>query len=161
MAVQEIPSDFKWLFLVGPVWIMAACTFQAIRRKRAGLPIFMPKTPTAFERQTWISVGPNAFFAVRNCGWIRVTETAVSIGVHFPFNLAVPRFLTEGFGIEADMRLEDILDLEERQSALLGSGLTIRYRAVGTTRASTIWTARRDTLARKIANMRRKRGATG
>ncbi len=159
MSAQQIPAEFKWLFWVGPIWVLTVFTFQALRRKRLGIPILMPSTPAASERQTWISVGANPLLHAKNCAWVRLTETAGTVGLHFPFNLGIPGFLIEAFGLEADMPLESIIRLEEKQSVLLGSGLTIHYRAVGASLSVTLWTSRRDTLARKLTEMARKRGA--
>jgi hypothetical protein len=116
-----------WLVWLGSLGLtIITLLVGAIRRWSLGLPIRRPIFGGALFEENWRS-GGRGLFGVNNCAWVSLVPGHLVTGVHFPFNLAVPRRLLRWAGVDNDIPMADIVAVDN-ESFFGRQRLRIRYR---------------------------------
>ena len=98
------PRQFVWVWLGMAGLLFAAA---AVVRWASGLPFFRPRFRGAEVEQTWVSAASSLGLVAglfgssgraNNCMWFTLTSDTLYVGVHFPFNMFMPRFMV-GFDL--------------------------------------------------------------
>jgi hypothetical protein len=148
-----------WL---GGLWL-TTITFlvAAIRRRSRGLPIFRPVFSGALLNENWRS-GGHGIVGANNCVWVSLLPDRLVTGLHFPFNLGIPRRLLRWAGLDNDIPLADIITVDN-QSFLGRQLLRITYRTPSGDSSFRLDLKRPDALREAIAAARAKSdpGPTG
>ena len=119
---------FPWFFAGGAAWVVLLLSLRAFARRRRGEPVFRPDLPETVFLETWVSGGRSLLGWARNCVWVAVTQDAVHIGMHFPFNLVVPRSWSRSFAQDLKIPLSSIVGTENRHGFFEGSTLEVKFR---------------------------------
>jgi hypothetical protein len=142
------PRQFVWLWLA-----IMTVTFSAaaIHRRAQRLPFFRPTFPDVEVQQTWrsgaSSVGLMGRLArARNCLWFAVTRDALHVGVHFPFNMFMPRFIA---ALDLTIPVATISSVSDETGPRGGGHVRVEYevtdaRGVVRTESVDLWPQRGD-----------------
>jgi len=114
------PAQFIWLWLA---FVVVTFGSAAVMRKAQGLPFFRPSFPAAEIQQSWRSGKSSlglmgSLSGAKNCLWFVLTSDTLHVGAHFPFNMFVPRFLTD---FDLKIPVATITSVSEK-SAIFGDG---------------------------------------
>ena len=125
-----LAQHLEWAFggVIGGVVLMM--TIGGVARRLRGQPILRPRLADALFTETWASGGSSLGWA-SNCLWVAVTDRRLHLGMHFPFNLMLPRFLARWVVLEATIPLEKIASTEKRASLFSGNTITLSFRNDG------------------------------
>ncbi len=119
---------FPWLLVAAVAWVLLFLSLRAFARRRRGEPVFRPDIPGTVFLETWASGGRSALAWARNCVWVAVTQDALHIGMHFPFNLAIPRSWSRFFAHDLTIPLSSIVGTEKPDGFMEGSSLEVKFR---------------------------------
>jgi len=141
-----------WLFGLG--WVVSLMGFGAWRRRRLGLAVFRPAFPGSLVDEDWRS-GGRGLFGANNCAWISLLPGRLVTGMHFPFNLAFPRVLMRWAGLDNDIRLTEIVAVDD-ETFLMRRRLRITYRTPSGESSFWLDLRRPDKLREAIAAARQR-----
>lgn len=91
--------------------LIAAVVLRLVQR----LPLFKPHFDAASFEESWCSGASSTGILwrlgwARSCLWVVVTDEALRIGVHFPFNLLLPNFLV---GLDVSIPRSSLVSVEK------------------------------------------------
>ena len=129
------PRQFAWLWLaVLAVTVGSAAAFRRAQR----LPFFRPKFPDAEVQQNWRSGASSlglmgSLGRVKSCLWFVLTRDTLHVGVHFPFNMFMPRFI---FGLDLTIPVGAIssVSVSEKTAFSGDDHVRVEYELTDTTR---------------------------
>lgn len=93
------------------------------------LPFFKPRVPDVRFDENWCSGASSTglmgeFGWARNCLWLVVTGDSLRVGVHFPCNLFLPRFV---LGFDLSVPLESVTSVEKAGTSWASDRVKISY----------------------------------
>lgn len=127
------PQQFVWLWLAA---VVAAFAAAASLRKARRLPLLRPKFPDAEVQQSWRS-GASSLGLMRglgranNCLWFALTRDTLHVGAHFPFNMFMPRFLTN---LDLTIPVASMSSVSEQTARMGGDYVRVAYEVTDKTR---------------------------
>jgi hypothetical protein len=158
------PEQSRWLtdtvtqylpfVLVGVIaWNVLVMLFVRWNRKRLGLPIGKPELPNTLFTESWTSTG-----LTNNAAWVILTEDFLQVGLHLPFCLLFPIFMSRALGSDVKVPVEKVTRLEIA-SGLLGHSIQVTWRDSTGTRSARIRARDLDTLVAKLRAAAAAKGA--
>ena len=102
-----------------------------VLRRAQRLPFFKPTFDTAIVSQNWRSAASTRGLLKRrgwsrNCTWFVLTDDRLCVGVHFPFNLFMPRFLS---GLDVTIPIDAMSRVELCSTFFKGTFVRVTYEA--------------------------------
>jgi hypothetical protein len=89
-------------------------------------PLRRPTFPDALYEENWRSVR-RGLVGFNGCVWVSLLPKRLVVGLHFPFNLLIPRGLLRWAGVDNDIPLADVVSMQN-ETFVLQQGLRITYR---------------------------------
>ncbi len=149
-----LQENFLVIWL-GGLWLAAVALLAgAIGRRSRGAPIFRPVFSGSLFEENWRSAG-RGIVGANNCVWMSLLPDRLVTGLHFPFNLAMPRRLLRWAGLDNDILLGDIVAVEN-QTFFGRQRLRITYRTPSGESSFSLYLRRPDALREALAAARAK-----
>lgn len=126
-ATLLVERYVPWLYGAVVAWLVLLLSLRAVGRRRRGEPILRPSFLDAVFVETWASGGRSLVW-VRSCVWVVVTPRAIHVGLHFPFNLALPRSWAPWFPQDLHIPISNVIGTENRHEFFEGGSLEVRFR---------------------------------
>ena len=104
------------------VWLgslsLSTITFliAALWRRSRGLPLRRPVFTGSLFEENWRS-GGRGIVGASNCAWVSLLPDRLVTGLHFPFNLGVPRRLSRWAGLDIEVPLADVIAVDNESSS--------------------------------------------
>jgi hypothetical protein len=117
-------------------------------------PVRRPSFPDTLYQENWRS-GGRGIVGANGCVWVSLLSGRLVTGVHFPFNLTLPRRLLHWAGLDNDIPLTDIVAVDE-ESFLLQRRLRITYRTASAKASFWLKLHRPDALREALAVARQR-----
>jgi hypothetical protein len=127
-AIAYAKDHFELLFLFALVWMVVMALLAARRRTEHGLPVRPVVPPGARFAETWTSGRSKRSVIARlgganNCLIVAVTDKAVEIHPHFPFNL----FVGDVLGLDRVIPRENVVRVSEA-GGMLGRTVEVEFK---------------------------------
>jgi hypothetical protein len=154
-ARRLIEQHLPWVLAFAIGWPVLGSLVIALLRRRDGLPVFRPERAAAILTETWTST-----LRVNNGVWVTVTPDALELGLHFPFSVSMPTWISRRLGSEARVPLERITAIAPRRHVLRGELVHVEYREDGRPRELAFRVRQPAAFVEKLRAAARARGAT-
>lgn len=122
---EWLDRHFWWVFAAACIWLLLQLALGIWSRSRSGLHVFRPDLPDTVFLETWCS-GRVGLTGANNCLWVAVTDQALQIDAHFPFNLSFSSPLSL-FRVETTIPFADIISAEPKEG-FFGRSVIVRFR---------------------------------
>ncbi|HEY6477986.1 MAG TPA: hypothetical protein VI456_15520 [Polyangia bacterium] len=144
-----------WVVWLGGLWLtIVTMLVGAIRRRSRGSPIFRPAFSGSLFEESWRS-GGRGIVGAGNCVWVSLLPDRLVTGLHFPFNLGIPRRVLRWAGLDNDIPLVDVLAVDN-QSFFGRQRLQITYRTPSGDSSFSLYLRRPDALREALAAARQR-----
>jgi hypothetical protein len=148
---EIVAGAFVALFVLYPGW-------NALLRRLTDVPVFRPNYDDVLLSLDWVTLRGSLFGFAPRCAWFVLTPDFFQVGLHFPFNVFAPMWVSRMLGFEGRVTLDKIVSVEKTYVGLGGSMVNVSWREEHGTRSILLKVRERDAFAGRLRELAWARG---